>query len=219
LLAEILDKVDKGTMKVDKGYKQIKNEQTRQEKIARLKHDTALSKLLPNNVDLRYGDFREKLKDIPDDSIDLIFTDPPYDEQSLPLYNDLIEVASRVLKPGASLLTLFGSWALPQIFEYAKNSDLKYQWRICVKHHGNSAKMWKQQVRVKWKPLVWLVRGDKPTYQVEMDDYIDSAPPDKILHEWQQSITEAEYMISHLTVEDQTILDHLWEAVLLVKQR
>ena len=33
---------------------------------------------LPENCKLLLGDFREKGKEIPDNSIDLIFTDPPY---------------------------------------------------------------------------------------------------------------------------------------------
>ena len=43
-----------------------------------------------------------------DSSIDLIFTDPPYNGDSLLLYKDLARLADRVLKPGGSLITYFG---------------------------------------------------------------------------------------------------------------
>ena len=48
-----------------------------------------------------------------DSSIDLIFTDPPYNGESLLLYKDLAKLADRVLKPGGSLITYFGQYALP----------------------------------------------------------------------------------------------------------
>jgi hypothetical protein len=40
-----------------------------------------------------------------------------------------------------------------------------------------------------------------------MHDLIESTPPDKADHNWAQGPTEAEYMISHLTVEEQLVLD------------
>ena len=38
-------------------------------------------------------------------------------------------------------------------------------------------------------------------------DYIESTPPLKTEHGWQQSTTEAEYIIKNLTLENQTVLD------------
>ena len=40
-----------------------------------------------------------------------------------------------------------------------------------------------------------------------LSDLIDSTNSDKILHDWQQSIREAEHVISRLTLENQTVLD------------
>ena len=42
------------------------------------------------------GDARELAKAIPDESVDLIFTDPPYPREFLPLYGWLAETAARV---------------------------------------------------------------------------------------------------------------------------
>jgi site-specific DNA-methyltransferase (adenine-specific) len=36
---------------------------------------------------------------------------------------------------------------------------------------------------------------------------IESRPPDKSLNDWAQSTVEAEYLISKLTVENQTVFD------------
>lgn len=50
------------------------------------------------------GDARELAKAIPDGSIDLIFTDPPYPREFLPLYGWLAETAAQVLKPDGFML-------------------------------------------------------------------------------------------------------------------
>jgi hypothetical protein len=56
------------------------------------------------SVDLREGDFREVLSDISDDSVGLIFTSPPCDQDSLPIWKDLSAFAVRILKHGALLV-------------------------------------------------------------------------------------------------------------------
>lgn len=42
---------------------------------------------------------------------------------------------------------------------------------------------------------------------LDIHDYIESEPVDKEIHEWQQSTVEAEYIIEHLTVENESVLD------------
>ena len=129
-------------------------------------------------------------KEVADDSIDLIFTDPPYDKESVPLYGDLAKLAQRVLKPGASLVTFFGQAALPEITDLIKNnSKLQYHWLLAVKHNGNTAKMWNQRVWPKWKPLLWYYKPKEnttnengPTMYTDIGDYIESEPPLKELH-------------------------------------
>ncbi len=63
---------------------------------------------------------QEKGKEVEDNSIDLIFTDPPYNEESIPLYGDLARLAHRGLKPGGSLVTFIGLYAL---FKIGKQID------------------------------------------------------------------------------------------------
>ena len=70
---------------------------------------------------------RDKGREIADNSIDLIFTDPPYNEESVPLYGDLAKLAQRVLKPAGSLVTFIGTYALEEIIILMKNnSNLQY---------------------------------------------------------------------------------------------
>jgi SAM-dependent methyltransferase len=53
---------------------------------------------------------------IADDSVDLIFTDPPYDKDSVSLYRKAAQVAARILKPGGSFVAYSGQKYLPEVY-------------------------------------------------------------------------------------------------------
>lgn len=167
-------------------------------------------KILPEDIQIIHGDCREEHHKIPDCSTDLIFTDPPYDIQSLPLYDELAIIADRILKPGGSLLTYAGQYALPDILNrlLSNSSELKYWWMICVKHTGNRSEMFQRKIDVKWKPLLWLVKG-KPETDLRdfVEDYIESEQPDKSEHEWAQSIKEALHSIQGITRPGNLVVD------------
>ena len=85
--------------KVDSGEMETK----RALRVARERKPKPLPKAvtLPPSVDLRLGDFREVLQDVKE--VDLIFTDPPYAREYLPLWGELAEFAARVLKSPCAL--------------------------------------------------------------------------------------------------------------------
>ena len=168
------------------------------------------------------GDFREKEKEIEDNCIDLIFTNPPYSEQYLYLYEDLARLAIRVLKPGGSLIFLLGHIIEDKVTivfdKYSiDNPDtngigLKFWCPFYVKHKGNHTKIHARNVFAQGKPMLWYVKGKKPNELMmiagPISDFIQSQDPDKTLHEWIQSQSEAEYCIKHLTLENHsTVLD------------
>ena len=145
-------------MKVDKGYNQIKKFQ-RIEEAQKLAVSSSESK---SNIDLKLGPIQEKGLEIADNSIDLILTDPPYNEESIPLYGELAKLAQRVLKPGGSLITLVGHYA---IFKIGKQiTELEYHWQLVLKHNGHTAKMWKQRVWPKYKPMLWYYKPCKKVF-------------------------------------------------------
>jgi DNA modification methylase len=149
----------------------------------------------------------------------LILSDPPYGREYLPLYHELAKSAIRVLKPGGSLVFYVGHIVLDQVIkifnEFSLNKhnnsmNLQYWWILTVKHSGHHQKVYPRHVFAEWKPLLWYVKGERINDLVisnTIGDYIESAPPSKIEHEWQQSTIEAEYIIKNLTLENQTVLD------------
>jgi DNA modification methylase len=68
---------------VDKAFRKIKKQERRQELVQEALNNNLINKL-HEGAQLNQGDFVEKSKDIPDESIDLIFTDPPYEKESIP---------------------------------------------------------------------------------------------------------------------------------------
>ena len=195
-----VDEMDSGKP-IRKVHKKLTND-IKREKLIKSIPDIEL----PKNCDLRLGDFRENTKDIPDNSIDLIFTDPPYGIDSIPLYEDLAKVASRVLKLGGSLVTYVGQYTIPEILNKVIANGLKYRWPIIVEHTGHSTAYHGNKIFVRCKPLFWFTKGEKISEIAPccsyvgnyLYDLIKSSPPSKILHEWQQSPVEAEYIISKL---------------------
>ncbi len=182
--------------------KEQRREETRDE-LAAL--GATLTDQLPDTVTLVCGDFRDCLDELPDESVDLIFTDPPYDWDTVPLYTDLARHAARILKPGGHLLAYAGHYALDKILP-AMGEHLRYWWTIALKHHGGSARLIGKYVFVEWKPIVWFVKGERHDKEW-IADLFESKVPDKSRHWWAQDESEAAYYVEHLTPVHGLVVD------------
>jgi DNA modification methylase len=204
---EKIDRLRKGKARISKEYSKIQNV-IRIEKARRAAIDTIHAQNGSSLFDLKLGDMKQLGKNIPDNSIDLIFTDPPYAEKSLPLYEDLAKLSCRVLKEGGSVVTYAPNPQLDKIFVMMSTiTNLKFALELAVHHNGHVAVNWKYRTWPAWKPLLWYFKGDKPTKFHDMSEFIESNPVDKHNHEWEQSTVEAEHVIKPLTVEGMTVLD------------
>ena len=81
------------------------------------------------NQGIYTGDARELAKAIPDESVDLIFTDPVY--QNIEDYRWLAETAARVLKPNSACLVFCGIEWLGETIA-ALQQNLTYQWQLIL---------------------------------------------------------------------------------------
>jgi ParB-like chromosome segregation protein Spo0J len=221
---EVKQKLRANKTTIFKEYEKIKRDQKRQELLSQFNIQSQNNKnqFENDNCKLIYGDFIEQSqKEIADNSIDLILTDPPYGEQYLPLYQELAKLAVRVLKPGGSLVFYVGHIILDEVISIFKEFSsitsntnnirgLKYFWILAVKHSGHHTKIHPRHVFAEWKPLLWYVKGNQINdlaVSNTIGDYIESVAPLKIEHEWQQSTIEAEYVIRNLSLEKQIVLD------------
>jgi len=86
---------------------------------------------------IQHADCIKKFKSLPDKSIDLILTDPPYglnkkginNDNNLDLFYSILPESHRVLKDNSFFVTFFSTKFLPQIF---KNNPFEYFWNFVL---------------------------------------------------------------------------------------
>jgi transposase len=160
---------------------------------------------VPLVAGLQHGDFRELSDQIPDSSVQLIFTDPPYDSDAVQLYEDAARVARRILKSGGSFIAYSGQRHLPAVL-LACSRHLDYWWTVAGVHGGGNQILNKLGIRCGWKPLVWFVKGTRGDVQNVLSDVV-TGDREKAHHEWQQAEEEACYYIEKLTTEEGLLVD------------
>lgn len=168
----------------------------------------AAAEKVPDSAQFLHGAFWDVATAIPEGSIQLIFTDPPYFADVVPQYGRLAELAERVLVPGGSLITYLGHRLLPGVLEeFRKAPGLTFYWPLACIHTGQFKRMPRTGQVVTWKPMLWFVKG-KERYDtaVLVDDSVKSVPQ-KSHHAWQQGLEEATYYVGKLTTEGGTVFD------------
>ena len=204
-----------GSATLNKVYNQIRKNQIAHS-VAKKQVEKDLSKLVRTDkqerVELIYGDFQDKQRTFPDKSVDLIFTNPTNYTEDLQIYRRLAIFASRVLKPGGSLLTYVPNHLLPQVF---KNMDmdmnmsihnLKFWWQLAIREDEVTGSL-KYQVYSTWNPLLWYVKDDRPKSLKSISDFIESSLPSEIMDGKQRPLAQLEYIISKLSIKNDVIVD------------
>ncbi len=158
-----------------------------------------------NRYRVIHGDAAEVLATLPDESVDVIITDPPYPREYLHLYGLLAEQGARLLKPGGSLLAVCGQSYLPHVLELL-TPHLTYQWTLAYMTSGRSPKQWQRKVYPKWKPVLWFVKGEY-TGEWLVGDVINSPDDGRDLHEWQQSEGGMEQLVERFSKRGDLVLD------------
>jgi 16S rRNA G966 N2-methylase RsmD len=200
--AETVAKLRTGEVSINRVVRDLKEQET----AAKREEQKVVAIAKRQDVDGLYlGDFREIGDRIPDASVDLIFTDPPYDRKAIELYDGLGAFAARVLRPGGSLITYVGHIQLPDVLTDLSR-HLRYWWTCGCFHSEAKARMTEYGIVAGWKPIVWFVketRGDKQTF---ITDVVTGAR-EKSHHDWQQAVSEARYFIDLLTQPDGFVVD------------
>lgn len=157
--------------------------------------------VLPSTCDIRLGDFREVLADIPDGSVDLILTDPPYPAEFLPLWSGLGELAARVLRPGGLLAAMSGQTHLPDVMARL-GEHMAYRWTMAYLMPGQASVVHARAVSTQWKPVLVYGGADR-----RLHDVVSSEAGDKSHHDWGQSESGMQALVEALADPGQTVLD------------
>jgi hypothetical protein len=125
-------------------------------------------------TEVRCGRFQDA--DIPDESIDVIVTDPPYGEAWIATYGELSAWGGRVLKSGGSAFVMIGQDHLGASLA-ALESHLRYHWMIAdVLEPGSPyGSVLGRNVVNGWKPIVWLSKGKPRPGLVNRDVFFTPA--------------------------------------------
>lgn len=165
----------------------------------------------PNNENcgIYTGNAATLVKDIPDESIDLIFTDPPYPKEFQYTYEVLANESPRIMKHGASLMTIVPHYSLPTVIKMF-DGKLKYRWTMCMNQFNGKHSRMAMGIEVMWKPILWYVKGSYPQGRGFLRDGIEIAGQDgqsKNHHHWEQDIDWATYYVERLTSPNDIVVD------------
>ena len=88
--------------------------------------------VITENYQLMFGDCLERMKEIPDWSVDLILTDPPFGVvackwDSVIPFEQMWEQLKRIIKPNGAIV-LFGAEPFSSLLRCSNIKDFKYDW-------------------------------------------------------------------------------------------
>jgi site-specific DNA-methyltransferase (adenine-specific) len=153
------------------------------------------------------GDMRDRLVDLPDASVDMIVTDPPYSREALPLWTALAEHAARLLVPGGVLVALTGKIMLDEVIARLAE-HLSWGWCYVQPLPGPSSRILARHVGQEYKPWLAFTRGAWPSGRIDWHgDMLHGVPKMKDLYGWQQSEAPAGELIVRLSTDDALVLD------------
>ncbi len=190
-------------------YPELKKSKTKSEAKRRLARIKKLENKPKIESDIKpmikHGDFRELIRDIPDNSIDLVFTDPPYGKEYLDLWETLAQESARVLKPGKFLITYVGKSHLPEVIN-SLNKHLSYYWICSMEFKNGQVSVFDKNIWTKFRPI--LIYSNPPVIRPEwFCDVIISPEVHKEMHEWGQNVEPIKYLLKAFTNAGDTVLD------------
>lgn len=185
-----------------------KTQATRRAAVADLADRTQVG--LPEGAEIRQGDAFEVAGKIPDGSVDLILTDPPYTSADTGLWAPLGTMAARLLRPGGWLLCHAGMMDLPVELAGLCAPGLEWWWMAALVLPGGPHQPAVRQRRVRngWQALAILHKPGPEAPSVWFSDLLRVDPePQKELHPWQKSPGPARRLIRRFSLPGQLVLD------------
>lgn len=159
-------------------------------------------------VELYHGDSRELLPEVvPDDSVELILTDPAYPKKFKWCFPFIGEHGKRILVDTGSLVTLCGHYQVLSA-GHAIEEFLRFWW-MCGLGQTDRTRFPGIWVEIRWKPALWFVQR---TRRLDLTsnlpcDLLQGAGNNKNYHKWQQPLNWFEHWLVRLTLPGEMIVD------------
>lgn len=151
------------------------------------------------------GDCAELMEDLPDGSVDVIFTDPPYLAEFLPRYQVLADHAARLLKPSGFLVTYAGQYHLDRVMQMLGSTGLSWFWMVgqvnntAVLIHG-------RKIVSSWKPILVYQKPPAARCPRQLGDMVAGKWTYK-KHPWEQAISNTLKVLERLADPGAQVLD------------
>ena len=196
----LLEQIVAGTLTIKKARGQLVEENRRAKRQAALETN-------PKGCRIHTGDLSLLYRLIPDSSADLFLTDPPYQEDAIPLYGSLAEVAERKLKPGGLCAVMCGQMYLDQVLK-AMTKYLDYYWLCAVGVDAPIRSILPRKISNKFKPVILLVKRPAPKLATHpfLTDMI-LGKRDKEHHWMGQGVEQFQYFVERLTEPGGLVVD------------
>jgi len=140
-------------------------------------------------------------------SVDLIVTDPPYDDQHIEHYAVAAKLAESVLKPGRFFCCYAGKLRLPEVIN-AVTPYLEWIWEVCTFHSFSKEKHLGPPYNFaeNWRPVLIFKKAGK-TEVCNFQQDVVRAERDKTFHDWQQDLKTPLQLIEAYTEPGDLVLD------------
>lgn len=188
----------------DRAERVTRDNRAEQKRAERTEREAAIQEV--PSPDLRVGSLGEVLAEIRE--VDLVFTDPPYPRQFLPVWSELGRWARHALKPGALLVAYSGTAYLPEVLSRLEE-HLTYQWLGWVITAGPAVAIRQKPIQAGGKPLLFFSNGalSDPYASRPFSDTVKSERRTRELHTWEQDESPAAYYIEALTERGERVVD------------
>lgn len=143
--------------------------------------------------------------DLPAESIDMVFTDPPYHDEYIDLYNRLAEVAEHALKPGGYCMVYAGKMFIPDLIN-CMIDQLEYVSIFAVFQPFSQSRIMKHNIFENWRPILVFKKPGKTAVKEWAQDVVRGTR-DKSHHEWQQDSEAPLQYIAAYTKPGDVVLD------------
>lgn len=161
-------------------------------------------RITDDQIKLVHADFRTVTLN---EKCDLIFCDPPYAREFIPLYGDLAAWAQVNLKRGGYLACYAGHYHLPDVLDQLRQ-HLDYVWTFAVIHKGfyDAKVVHPHRILATWKPVLLFCNG-KPVgpHPTMRDVFVSGRSKDHYPHE--QPVEDAVFFIGCLSRPGDLVVD------------
>jgi len=157
-------------------------------------------------IEIYLGDARELVDMIPDNSVDMVFTDPPYMRRYLPLYSWIGEAAARILGEDGFLFAYSGAYHKYEVM-MRLGKYLNYFWDFVMVHSGRSSICWKRKIISGYKSILCYCKGKNALPRCVALGLLRSLGSDKRFHIWGQSEETIRYLLDTFSRPGDLVVD------------